>query len=105
MSGHDKFESPVDLPDEMPGKHGLRWATLAIVIASLFLLITNAFALRSWVDEFAPGPLQARVAASVTRWEEIMNGLGLGMPRAEVHQQWKAAQAARFNEEPSTDQR
>jgi hypothetical protein len=104
MSDHHEFESPVDLPTGEPLRHPLRWTTSIMVIASLFLLATNAISLREWVDEQAPGPRQAQLAALAERWDALTLSIGLGVPRAALHREWKAAEAARFGNQPA-DQR
>lgn len=99
MSHGHEFESPVDLaggPAE--DGHALRWVTIAIATASLFLLFANAASIRQWVDEQTPGPLQARAQAMAMEWEAFTDRIGIGTPRAALHQQWKAAQATRFSE-------
>ena len=99
MSDGHEFDSPVDLAGGASGDtHPLRWATIAIATASLFLLATNAIAIRQWIDELTPGPIQARAQALATDWETFTMEIGLGAPRAALHAQWKAAQAARFDE-------
>lgn len=97
MSGHDEFDSPVDLKSRFFGMHHpLRWTTLTIMTASLFLLATNARSLRDWIDEQPPGPVQAQVANLAERWEGLTAGVGLGVPRAVLKTGWNKAQAARF---------
>lgn len=97
MSGHGEFDSPVDLKSRFFGMHHpLRWTTLTIATASLFLLATNARSLRDWVDEQAPGPLQAQAAELAASWESLTTDAGLGTPRVVLKEGWKTAQAARF---------
>ncbi len=105
MAGHGEFESPVDLPRDGAGQRPLGWTTLTIFIASLFLLVTNAFSIKSWVDEQPAGPLQAGVAGWAAEWQSATEALGLGAPRAQVHSLWKKAEAARFEGLPAEDQR
>lgn len=105
MSGHGEFESPVDLPRDGTAKRPLGWATLTIFIASLFLLVTNAFTIEAWVDEQPAGPTQARLAGWAGEWLSATEALGLTAPRAEVHRLWKEGQAARFEKLPSENQR
>lgn len=105
MAGHGEFESPVDLPRDGAGKRPLGWATLTIFIASLFLLVTNAFSIKSWVDEQPAGKTQARLAGWAAEWQSATEALGLGTPRAEVHSLWKKAEAARFEQLPAENQR
>jgi hypothetical protein len=105
MRDHHEFDSPVDIPREGPGRRPLGWATRTIFVASLFLLITNAVALRGWIDEQPVSPLQARLAGWAAEWAEATSALGLGSPRAEVHRLWKEGEAARFESERPADQR
>lgn len=105
MSKHEEFESPVDLPGRsVPQRHPLRWTTITIATASLFLLATNAFSIKGWVEDQPPGPVQVRAAALAERWEIITGKLGV--PREALHKVWKSAQAARFETDgPDADQR
>lgn len=105
MAGHGEFESPVDLPRDGVGKRPLGWTTLTIFIASIVLLVTNAFTIRSWVDEQPTSPIQARLASWAGEWEAATDSLGLGRPRAELHALWKEGQAARFKGVAADDQR
>jgi len=61
--------SPVDLPEpEVPLPHdGLKWTTTVIVVASAFLLIFNAHALRAWAYELNPTDTTAKVVSAMTR--------------------------------------
>ena len=100
MSHGHEFESPVDLgggPAE--DGHALRWVTIVIATASLFLLVANAVSIRQWIDEQTPGPLQARAQAIAMAWEAFTDRIGVGKPRAALHEEWKAAQAARFGKQ------
>jgi len=105
MSGHGEFESPVELPDSGPRKRALGWTTLTIFVASLFLLVTNAFSIKSWIDEQPVSPLQARLASWAGEWQAATDALGLGAPRAELHALWKQAQAAKFDSSEAEGQR
>jgi hypothetical protein len=104
MADHHEFESPVDLASGESQRHPLRWTTSIIAITSLFLLATNAISLREWIDEQTPGPRQAQLAALAERWDAFTLSIGLGLPRAALHREWKAAEAARFGDQPA-DQR
>ena len=105
MAEHHEFESPVDLPKEGARKRALGWITVTIFTASLFLLVTNAFALKEWVDEQPASPFQAKLAAWATEWQDATDALGLGTPRTAVHRAWREAEAARFDGVPAADQR
>ncbi len=101
MSGHGEFESPVDLRSQHFGLHRpLRWTTQTIAVASLFLLVANATALRAWVDEQPPGPVQARAAEAAAQWEGAMSALGADRLRNYFNAKWKAGKAHRFGETP-----
>jgi|KBSSwiStaDraftv2_1062776.scaffolds.fasta_scaffold191369_3 hypothetical protein len=107
MTDRDILESPVDLPNPtLPKGHPLRWTTICIATASLFLLATNAVSLRDWVDEQTPGPIQAKAAVLAASWQDLTDRVGLGKPRALLHREWKEAQATRFERSPAKpDQR
>lgn len=100
MRDHHEFDSPVDIPEDDTGAgHPLAWTTLVLLVASLVLLFTNAVAIRDWVDEQTPGPYQARLAEIAAGWEQWTADVGLGTPRAALHDRWKAVQAARFEDD------
>ncbi len=107
MSHGHEFESPVDLHGRpVPAGHPLRWASVTIAVASLFLLVTNAVSISAWIEEQTPGPIQAKVAAVAGSWLASTEALGTATPRAALHKQWKAAQAVRFESEAKApDQR
>ncbi len=93
----EDFVSPVDLPGRHHGKNRpLRWTTVTIAVTTLFLLATNAVALRGWVDELRPSPMQARASLLAAHWQMFTDDLGLGAPRAWLNARWKKAQAARY---------
>ena len=98
MHDGESFESPVDLPGRFQGMHRpLRWTSLTILTASLFLLATNAFSMREWIDEQTPGPMQARIATAAAAWEAQTGTFGLGAIRRDVHALWKKGQEWRFD--------
>ncbi len=91
---NDSFESPVDLADPPGTAAPLRWAATGLAVATLFLLATNSIALKTWVDEQTPGPLQSRAATLATDWHGQMTALGLAAPRAALNRLWLKAEAA-----------
>ena len=96
--------SPIDLPGPARlGSGGLRWAAVVIATATLVLLLTNAVALKGWIDEQRPGPIQQQAATLADGWVAFTGRVGLGTPRDALHDRWKHAEAARFT--PSPDQR
>lgn len=89
--------SPVDLPGPtLVGGRPLAWASMVIAIATLFLLLTNAVSLDDWANDLTPSPAQARLAEVTGWWRGVTDQIGLGAPRAALHDRWKAAEAARF---------
>ncbi|PTQ11645.1 hypothetical protein CLG96_09550 [Sphingomonas oleivorans] len=100
LSAADETLSPVDLPvGEAVDAHPLRWTSVTIAVAALFLLMTNAVSIRDWANDLTPSPAQARFAAAAEEWVAITDRIGLGAPRATLHGLWKKAQAARFGDE------
>jgi hypothetical protein len=91
--------SPIDLPAEPVGAPGLGWTTGVIAIASLLLLATNAVSLRDWANDLTPGPAQAQLAEATQGWLDFTEAVGVGKPRAWLHDQWKKAENARFGQE------
>ena len=89
----DRFESPVDLADSPGTAAPLRWTAVSLAVASLFLLATNSIALKSWIDEQTPGPLQSQAAALADQWHAQMTRLGLAKPRAMLNKLWLHAEA------------
>ena len=99
MKPHE-LASPVDLPGEpIAEARPLAYATVAIAVATLVLLCTNAGALAGWVDAMPPSALQQRASLAANGWSAAMDAVGLGRPRAALHAGWKRAQAARFGNE------
>lgn len=89
--------SPIDLPGAMRlGPGDLRRASVTIAIATLFLSLTNAVSLRDWIDQQRPGPLQSAAASAADAWVGFTDRVGLGTPRAALHDRWKKAEAARW---------
>ena len=101
--------SPIDLPEPELEEAGLGWTFGVIMIASLFLLFTNAASLRDWIDDQPPSPLQQQAAEYADQWVATTEGFGIGLPRKAMHDQWKRAEQARFpgshqKEDVSTEQ-
>lgn len=88
--------SPVDLPGGGGARAGLGWAAGSILIASLFLLLTDAQALDGWAAEQAPSETMIRVSDATAGWLDATERMGAAGPRAWMHGVWKRMQAARF---------
>ena len=91
----DETLSPVDLPGA-PEESALAWASVAIGVAALFLLLTNAATLDGWARDLPPGPYAERATEASGRWAASTDRFGLGSPHAALHALWKKAEAARF---------
>lgn len=96
VSRPDHVSSPVDLEqDDSTGERPLLWTARIIATASLFLLLFNAGAVRSWASELPTGPASDPVIAAADRWFAATHALGLDAPVETVRGWWQAAQAAR----------
>ena len=92
----DQLDSPVDLPVEPIARVALGWASVVIAIAALLLLAANAVSLQDWIDDMPPTPIQQQAAEMAAQWRDTTDRIGLGAPRAWLHERWKRAEAARF---------
>lgn len=88
--------SPIDLPDEPLDRPGLLWTTATIAVAAILLFAMNAVAMRDWLEEQPPSPLQQQASALAEQWVEITDDIGIGKPRAWLHDLWKKAEGATF---------
>ena len=88
--------SPIDLPEPELDEGGLGWSFGVVLIASLFLLCANAVSLRDWIDDQPPSPAQQQAAEWADEWVGTSEGLGIGLPRKAMHDQWKRVEATRF---------
>ena len=96
---HDLVDitSPVDLPPpDGEEQHPLLWTSIVIAVATGFLLLFNASALRSWAFELEPGPQNARVVAVADGWYEKTEALHLDRPVATMSGWWDAIKALEF---------
>jgi len=90
--------SPVDLEeDDAVAGRPLLWTSRIIGTASLFLLLFNAGAVRSWASALPPGPAADPVIAAADRWFAATHALGLDAPVEAMRGWWQAAQAARLS--------
>jgi hypothetical protein len=96
-AGH--VASPVDLEDDdaVAGRP-LLWTSRIIATASLFLLLFNAGAVRSWASELPPGPAADPLIAAADRWFAATHALGLDAPVETMRGWWQAAQAASLSD-------
>ncbi|MFD1951438.1 hypothetical protein ACFSGX_11750 [Sphingomonas arantia] len=90
--------SPVDLASdaEDDARPALGWAAGSILVASLFLLLTNAQALNGWAAEQEPSETMVRVTGATEGWLAATERMQVAAPREWLHGVWKRAQAVRF---------
>ena len=88
--------SPIDLPEPELDEAGLGWSFGVVLIASLFLLCANAVSLRDWIDDQPPSSAQQQAAEWADEWVDTSEGLGIGLPRKAMHDQWKRVEEKRF---------
>jgi hypothetical protein len=88
--------SPIDLPAEPVDAPGLGWTGVILAVAAVLLLALNAVSLRDWASDLTPSPAQARLADATQGWLDFTEAVGVGRPRAWLHDQWKKAENARF---------
>ena len=94
--------SPVDLPaPAAPLPHPLRWTTEVIVVATLFLALFNAPAIRSWAYQLAPNDETARVVTLAEGWYDLVGRAGLNRPVEAMHAWWQSGRDARFGSAPA----
>lgn len=94
----EDMRSPVDLPEDAVSLAGnpLRWTTIVIATASLFLLFANASSIQGWAAELPPSALTVPVVEAAQAWQGLTDRWHLGAPRAWLHARWKQAEEARF---------
>ena len=89
--------SPVDLPPpDEEEQHPLLWASIVIAVATGFLLLFNAGAIRGWAFELEPGPRNERVVAIADGWYQKTEALYLDRPVAAMSGWWDAVKALEF---------
>ena len=90
--------SPVDLPEPaVPLPHdGLKWTTTVIVVATAFLLIFNAHALRGWAYELSPNDTTAKVVGASETWYDLTRKAWLNRPVEALHHWWRGNMNLRF---------
>lgn len=89
--------SPVDLPPpDGEEQHPLLWASVVIAVATGFLLLFNASALRGWAFGLEPGPQNERVVVIADGWYQKTEALYLDRPVAAMSGWWDAVKALEF---------
>ena len=84
-------------PDPVDARRAGRWTSVTILVAATCLALFNAQAIGGWLDEMAPGPLNAPLRAPVAAW--VARTHPLDAPRAGLRAWWLHARAARFGRE------
>lgn len=92
--------SPVLVPHAaIDERHPRRWTSATIVVAAALLALFNAPAIGAWFDDLPPRGATEPLRAPIARWATMTAGRSLDAPRAWLRARWKAAQAARFDNE------
>jgi hypothetical protein len=98
----EETSSPVDLPEPpAPLPQPLRWTSIAIATASLFLALFNAPAIRFWSYQLPPNSYSAPIVAGAEAWHDSAGRLGLNRPVETVHGWWQSLRQRRFEPQPS----
>jgi hypothetical protein len=90
-----EMTSPVELPP-VEETRPLLWASTAIAVATAFLLLFNASALRSWAYEREPGPVSERIVGYAEGWFAAIERFYLDRPVAAMSGWWEAMKAVEF---------
>ena len=99
-SGLEDTLSPVDLPpSDPPLPDPLRWTTIVIAVATLFLALFNAHALRGWAYALDSNALTERVVEGAERWYDATASIGLNRPVETMRAEWGRVKEARFTAE------
>ena len=87
---------PADPDDPVARARAVRWTSVVMATAALFLLVFNAPALKNWSASLKPNDATVAAAGAAARWEEIVAGVGLTTPRAVVHDAWAKGRSLAF---------
>jgi hypothetical protein len=99
-SGLEDTLSPVDLPpSDAPLPDPLSWTTTVIAVATLFLTLFNAHALRSWAYALDSNAVSERIVEASERWYAATGSVGLNGPVETMRAEWQKVKDARFGSE------
>lgn len=91
------MSSPVDLPPpEEEEQQPLLWTSIVIAVATGFLLLFNASAIRSWAFDLEPGPQSEQVVMLADDWYERTEIFYLDRPVVVMSGWWNAIKALEF---------
>ena len=100
MPGDGMMSSPVDLPlPEEEEQQPLLWTSIAIAVATGFLLLFNASAIRSWAFDLEPGPQSEQIVMLADGWYKRTEIFYLDRPVATMSGWWNAIRALEFGTE------
>jgi hypothetical protein len=93
-----RFAFPPGPPpdDEGVAARDRRWASRAILVATVFLLIFNAVSIQNWSRQQAPGWVTTTVHRLADVWAEQIAQLGADQPRQAVRDGYEAARDAEW---------
>ena len=85
-------DSPIPVPDDpddpIARARAVRWTSVVLATAALFLFVFNAPALKNWSASLRPNDATVAIANVAAAWEQLVAGAGLTTPRAIVHDAW-----------------
>ena len=97
MAGDGMMSSPVDLPpSDEEEQQPLLWTSIVIAVATGFLLLFNASAIRSWAFDLEPGPRSEQVVMLADGWYARTETFYLDRPVAVMSGWWNAIKALEF---------
>ena len=104
LQGNGYGESPVDLPPTIaPLPHPLLWTSVVLASAAVTLALLNAHAIRGWAYQLPNSPTSAHAVTAAEAWYVTTARLGLNRPVETMHQWWRSAEAARFDEKQANE--
>lgn len=94
--GRYAFPPETPLDEEGEAARDRRWASRAIIVAGLFLLVFNSVSITSWARQQEPGWITATVQQLGDVWTAQIGLLGADQPRRGVREVYEAARDQRF---------
>lgn len=85
LGGHPDELNEVERLEALETQRNVRRMLLALMLATLLLLVFNSERLVTWVNGFEVGPVQDAVVSASAEWNELMGGAGLATPAETMH--------------------
>lgn len=94
--GRFAFPPAAPLDDEGVAARDRRWASRAVMVAAVFLLVFNAVSPLNWARQQPPGWIAETVRQLSEVWVAQLAVFGVDQPRQGAREAWDAARRARF---------